>query len=471
MGITLSGGMNFSGGMTVGAGSGPPPPPPETYGSVALNGTNQYLTVPKDLAFDFVTGDFTVEAWVNLNSATQPAYSAIYAYRGPSYQGTPLLVDFGADGASIRVTIQGLSTTFGAHGQSANTWWHLAVVRTSGSVLVFINGVQLGSSTSMTGVITQEPDYAVYLGTNPAAGGTTYIMGGKLSNIRVVKGVAVYTANFAPPTTNLAATQSANANGNPSAAVTGTQTSLLLDMKTSGTLLTDGSTYAFTVTNNNTATWSASTPYPLPACGSLSFNGSGQYLQVPDNSALAFGTGDFTVELWVNPVLLNNNAAPGIIDLATGTGGRGSLFLYNNLVTWLSGGTTFAIVGSTLSLNTWAHIAVARASGQTKMFINGVQAGSTFADSTSYASGTNYIGVQASSAYGFEGGITNVRFVKGTAVYTSNFTPPTAPLTAVSGTQLLLDATNAKNAVTDGSTNNFTVTNNGNIVWSPSNPY
>ena len=253
-------GLTISGGVTLTPAGGSPPPPP-AYGSVALNGTNQYLTVPKDPAFDFGTGDFTLETWINLNSASQPAYAGIYVYRGPSYQGTALLVDFGADGASIRVTIQGLSISFGAHGQSANTWWHLAVVRTSGSVLVFINGVQLGSAASMTGTIAEEPDYLVHLGTNPAAGGTTYIMGGKLTNVRAVKGVAVYTGNFSHPTTNLAVTQSANTNGNPSAAISGTQTSLLLDMTTSGTLLTDGSTYAFTVTNNNGATWSSATPY------------------------------------------------------------------------------------------------------------------------------------------------------------------------------------------------------------------
>jgi hypothetical protein len=208
---------------------------------------------------------------------------------------------------------------------------------------------------------------------------------------------------------------------------------------------------------------------PPPSYGSGAFNAS--YFTVPNNAAIAFGTGDFTVEMWVNPVQLNNNGAPGLIDLANGGGaGRGSLFIYNNLVTWLSGAATFAIVGSTLSLNAWSHIAVARASGSTKMFINGVQSGSTYADSTSYASGTNYIGVQASSAYGFYGSITNVRYVKGVAVYTSNFTPPTTNLTAISGTSLLLDMTTSGTFLTDGSTNNFTITNSG-ATWSSATPY
>jgi hypothetical protein len=62
--------------------------------------------------------------------------------------------------------------------------------------------------------------------------------------------------------------------------------------------------------------------------------------------------------------------------------------------------------------------------------------------------------------------MTNFRIVKGTAVYTSAFTPSTNPLTAVSGTQLLLKAASSETLVTDSSTNNLTVTNNGSATYS-----
>jgi Concanavalin A-like lectin/glucanases superfamily len=252
MAITISGGMVLAGGMSV---------TNIATGSVSLNGTNQYLSVPTDAAFDFGTGDFTVETWINLSNATQPAYAGIYVYRGGGSQASGLLIDFGSAGTSIRVTVSGTAVDFGAHGMSANTWWHLAVSRASGSVKVFVGGTQLGTTQSLPGNITNQAAYSVYLGASRAAGSAAYFMGGNLTNIRAVKGVAVYTSNFTPPTTNLAATQSANQNGNPSAAITGTQTSLLLDMTTSGTLLTDSSTYAFTVTNNGSATWSSSAPF------------------------------------------------------------------------------------------------------------------------------------------------------------------------------------------------------------------
>jgi len=240
--FSIGPGISMGGGITITPAGGPP----SAYGSGLLNGTSQYLTVPKDAAFDYGNGDFTVETWINLSNATQPAYAGIYTYRGPSNQSYSLLVDFDASGTGIRVTIAGGSVSFGAHGQSANTWWYLAVSRASGSVRVFVNGVQLGSTATMTDYIFEESDYSVYLGTNPAAGGFTYIMSGKLTNIRAVKGTAVYTSNFTPPTTNLTA-------------ISGT--SLLLNMTSAGTFLTDDSTNAFTVTNVGAATWSSSTPY------------------------------------------------------------------------------------------------------------------------------------------------------------------------------------------------------------------
>ena len=100
-----------------------------------------------------------------------------------------------------------------------------------------------------------------YLWVGSNAGGGTLLFAGNVTNLRAVKGVAVYTANFTTPTTNLASTQSANQNGNPSAAITGTQTGLLLDYATNATLLTDSSSYAMTITNWGTATWSSINPF------------------------------------------------------------------------------------------------------------------------------------------------------------------------------------------------------------------
>jgi hypothetical protein len=84
---------------------------------------------------------------------------------------------------------------------------------------------------------------------------------GNLSNIRITKGVAVYTTNFTIPTTNFTVTQTANVNGNPSAEITAGQTQLLLNTNFGTGLLTDTSTNNFTVVNNGGVTSSNYEPF------------------------------------------------------------------------------------------------------------------------------------------------------------------------------------------------------------------
>jgi hypothetical protein len=83
---------------------------------------------------------------------------------------------------------------------------------------------------------------------------------GYITNVRAVKGVAVYTAAFTPSTTPLTSTQLANVNGTPSAAITGTSTSLLLNMPNNSSYLTDSSTNGFTITTTGTPTSQSATP-------------------------------------------------------------------------------------------------------------------------------------------------------------------------------------------------------------------
>jgi hypothetical protein len=107
------------------------------------------------------------------------------------------------------------------------------------------------------------------------------------------------------------------------------------------------------------------------------------------------------------------------------------------------------------------------------LFINGVveatftDAGGTVADGNPFYIG-QYQGQGQPTPQGY---ISNFRVVKGVAVYTSAFTPPTSPLTAISGTQLLLNTTNDANFLKDSSTNNFTVTNNGSVTSSSTAPF
>jgi hypothetical protein len=180
--------------------------------------------------------------------------------------------------------------------------------------------------------------------------------------------------------------------------------------------------------------------------GSGYFDGSGDYLITPTDTAFNFGTGDFTIEFWV--YLTNSSATTQTImgvDLSAST--NSIQVWYNNTANKI----TFNVYGyptfvstSTVSINNWIHLAFTRSSGTFKMFINGVQEASgsmanNFANNV-FVVGRGYATINAEYFYGY---LSNLRVVKGTAVYTSAFTPPTAPLTAIANTSLLLNFTNA----------------------------
>ena len=193
---------------------------------------------------------------------------------------------------------------------------------------------------------------------------------------------------------------------------------------------------------------------------SSQFNGSSQYLTTPQNTVFAFGTGDFTIEMWLyttssatqRMISINNTTELVLIN----TGSNVYLDFYD--------GTADNTTGSNyVPQNQWVHIAVSRAGTSLKLFINGVLSGTTTNSANLVSAGVVYIGRYALSAINyFSGFISNLRIVKGTAVYTAAFTPPTSPLSAISGTSLL--TCNAITPTSDSSTNNLAITNNGAVT-------
>ena len=114
-------------------------------------------------------------------------------------------------------------------------------------------------------------------------------------------------------------------------------------------------------------------------------------------------------------------------------------------------------------------MALTRASGTVKLWVNGASGGTRTGNTTNLSQQRVFIGSSGLDLY-LKGRMSNIRIVKGTAVYTTTFTPA-GPLTAVSGTQLLLNTTNNANFLKDSSTNNFTVTNNGSVATSSLTPF
>ena len=192
--------------------------------------------------------------------------------------------------------------------------------------------------------------------------------------------------------------------------------------------------------------------------GSVFLNGSaGTYFTYGSQAPFAFGTGDFTIEFWMYTanVISQNIFFDG---RASGTNGAyPTIYFVNGNIYYLTAGIN-AITG-TITTNTWYHIAVARSGTVTKMFVNGTQAGSPYTDTTNYLISGPTIGCSslATGVSPYTGYFSNFRIVKGTAVYTSNFTPSTTPLTAITNTSLLLNTVSGS-YLADCSTNSYTPT-------------
>jgi hypothetical protein len=203
------------------------------------------------------------------------------------------------------------------------------------------------------------------------------------------------------------------------------------------------------------------------------------FLSVPIDSDFNLGTGDFTIE-WFQ--YINTDTISPIVIFSDGIkqNSLSSLKFYivkeqndpTNMSVILSSSDELLFVASVQTvdiLNSWVHFAVVAFSGYINVYKNGVPMGSPVQqviDSTPI-SGNLYIGSSNGQAEQFTGNISNFRIVKGTAVYRTNFTIPTASLTAIPGTVLLLAI---NNAFVDVSGLNKMITNI-NVTYSNLSPF
>jgi len=208
----------------------------------------------------------------------------------------------------------------------------------------------------------------------------------------------------------------------------GDQVSLLMHMDglNNSTSFIDSSIYNRTI--NRYGDSKISSNQSIFGGTSAYFDGSGDYLAIPNANDMSFGTGDFTVELWVNVPDLNRdnfifgptNSGDFMIQLNAG----GQLYIGRHNVNW-DGNITHNI-----QPNTWTHIAITRNQGTMRFFINGSIIGSPFTNNNSYVINTLYIGTHpnGSSFYGY---MDEIRITKGTARYISNFSVPAEAFPAI----------------------------------------
>jgi hypothetical protein len=240
MAITIEGGIAIGGNINIGSSGSAP----ILSGSVVFNGSNR-LQVPNNTAFSQNSGAWTVECYVYPTNNTQ---GYIYmqntsGFAGLVYGGNTFSVDQSGVGFQINSSA----------GFPPNNWYHVAMVCDgAGSISLFVNGGFQGSAgfggLAVSASTTQIGSYT--------PGGSDPFRG-NVSNLRVTKGVAVYTGSFVVPSAPLATTQGSGTN---ISAITGTQCQLLLNT-VAPNYFDDTSANAFTVTNVNTVTTSTTNPY------------------------------------------------------------------------------------------------------------------------------------------------------------------------------------------------------------------
>lgn len=400
-----------------------------------FDGSGDYLSYPSNTAFQFGTGDFTIEFWWN-PATLASTQTILYNTDNTSVNGTGQYGIVYNTSLGLRLYINGGATAISqgaTTGWSVGTWYHVAVVRNGNTVTIYRNGTSIASG-SVTGV-TIGAATTSYFGGEPL---DPLYCTGYFSNLRIVKGTAVYTAAFTPSVS-------------PLTAISGTS---LLTCQSNR--FRDNSANNFAVTAVGNPSIQVFSPFNPTAAYSTStnggsgyFDGNGDYLTVPDNAAFDFGTGDFTMETWVYITDLPDATGQAIFGEINGYEwylySRSSGNLEVGMQTFAAGYNQVYTTDNFIKINRWAHVAVARQSGTLRVFVNGVQCTTTGSMPASLnISATINIGRSTyNSANFFRGYMSDLRIVKGTAVYTAAFTPPTAPLTAISGTSFLMSGTNA----------------------------
>lgn len=433
---------------------------------------NNFLTIPASNILDFGTGNFTIELFFNIRPGAT------------SYNGwqRAALIGCNESNASTATTLSVAGSNLGANGFTWNIggttgsytsaitqgiWYHVAVSKIGNAFTVFLNGEVVGSGNSSTSISNTVRYIARFSATDPTYDDYFY---GYISNIRAIKGQAIYTGAFTPPTTTLRATFVGTSGTNVATSITGTVT-----------LLTCHSNRFFeetgkTITVNSTPSVQPFSPFaPTQAYvasqlgGSAYFDSSGDSLTIPSAPALNM-TGDFCMEAWAYPSAANITFAWKYVG-----GNVGSSEYWwtidgtNQLSIALDGGggeDYFRTAANTITLNAWNHCVITRVGTAVRQFINGVLQSYNTTSRTLNTTSTNFL---TSAASGYisglrimRGSIPDIYQTTATTTGTAVFTPPTAPPVSTQNTSLLLNFTGA--GIVDSTGKNVVETVDNNAV-------
>lgn len=385
--------------------------------SALFDGSGDYLMAYTNE--EFGTNNWTTEFWFRANSISgeprmlsrQDAGTG-FVYQLRIFNSAPQLLIRRGDGSGY-LEVGGITTI------STNQWYHIAIVRNGNTISMYIDGT-LSDSNTFTGIYSSSLNAPWIIGAfSDSSLNPQLYFDGYIDDLRITKGVARYTVNFIPPGPlfNIGKLNIQRGGVDPFF----NNMSLLLPMNTS---FADFSSNNFALTVNGNA--EIRTDQKKFGDGAGYFGSSSDYLTASSSSLFGFGTGDFTIEMWIYPQ--GANSFQGLFNANDYTNGI--------LIRWHANSTfdSLYINGTAYDwdpeiyapVNTWSHVALVRYSGTVKMFVNGVnRIGSVTNNSNIGSSAVPLIGASAHNVgEGFNGYIDDIRVTKGIARYTTDFTPP-----------------------------------------------
>jgi hypothetical protein len=399
-------------------------------GSVQF-GNDNALKLSANSDFDLTSNDFTMEAWVYLMSVE--SFQTLLMY---TVDGTEDDTSFQFDITSTQLRFVGyVSNSSVVTGSNfsfeSGTWYHVAATRTNDLIRLFVDGNLIGTH-GFTSTIDTEGSAELNIGYRNNNGTMDREVFGHLTNIRIVKGTALYTSNFKTSMRELE--------------VVPDTVLLCCQSKTDASLEKTGKT----ITVLGSASANELTPGILTPVvksgggsaitGSVEF-GENDYLTLTPSTDFNFGTGDFTIEFWIHPQK-RFTSYPTIFEITDSDHAKKLYINFRNGANLaLTDATTVFAQNGLFNLDDWFHVAVVRTSGQSRLYMNGV-GGSSVSCTRDFGGSNNgivYIGRDhtGGSTEKYNGFISNLRIIKGTALYTDNFIPPTRELKRVPGTVLL----------------------------------
>ena len=380
-----------------------------------------YMTVPDSDDWNYGSGDFCIECWVkptNL-SGSRRIISHDESDDNPDSSwilrtdGNKLNFYFQCNGSSSRIYLNS-----GVRSLNTDEWYHVAATRQGSTFRTFVNGM-IDQTGTFSGTLLNITD-DVQIGRH--ANGSEFWLG-YMQDLRVYKGVAKYTKSFVPLTISFAHNPGAHTGWITPDTPTGTAVGRIFDnMKfTNGSVCFDGQ-------GSSTAEQSS--------------------LSIADSNDFYFDA-DFTMECYYFRGIAPSTVGVLLSQWVSGGGSDRNVAIYFNTNGTLTGymnrsGTNYSVATDEIKANYWNHVALVLQGSTLRMYINGVQVGSTTV-SGSPNNGTCpfFIGAESLSSgqagYSYSGHISNVRVVKGVAVYPdgTQFTPSSTPLTNITGTVLL----------------------------------